>query len=521
MQGTQTGRLVMFAVFALAMGAGCNRAASPAVSAAAPNDSIPYVDPPAIGTFPSGPGVIQGWIDAMDTSRIRQHGWDIWASITSPARSGNREPVWETWFAGNEVFMDSARAAPVLVASGGDPAKVVIPRARLRHPYEVPRQAHHDRRFEGGSIPVNLAERTFSFNRFTQSTAKYIVAKQLADYAVMQRINQTFNKTRTPIALRQVLVSRDSVDALSIVLKPVFQFISGSQPSCLPYWNGDSPVATGSPGRNPVAVTWKQYVIVDPRRTLKGPLASGKGVLNCPGGATMYPVVTLDRFYAHAITASDSANFSAFAAENGDDIGTASLTDQASILAMVRPGNFGLLVAMHVTGKEIVNWTWQSFWWSPFPNDSLGRDRPASIASPWNNYQMTTAYYMTAPASAKQQGAPVIAYNPYLETSLSGQIVTPDTSVRPPRTRTADTLTWFGPGTNCMTCHRMAAWKDTVVLDSMGVRRYSLSPPPYYPAAYMSGNEPRWFSTVTKTDFLWSVAIRTRIASGVAPAPPR
>ena len=108
-----------------------------------------------------------------------------------------------------------------------------------------------------------------------------------------------------------------------------------------------------------------------------------------------------------------------------------------------------------------------------------------------------------------------------LETSLSGQIVTPDTSVRPPRTRTADTLTWFGPGTNCMTCHRMAAWKDTVVLDSMGVRRYSLAPPPYYPAAYMSGNEPRWFSTVTKTDFLWSVAIRTRIPSGVAPAPPR
>lgn len=520
MQGTQTGRRVVFAVLALAMGVGCSRPASPRESAAAPDDSLPYVDPPSIGSFPSGPGVIQGWIDATDTAHIRQHGWDLWASITSPAVAGSRVPVWETWFAGNEVFMDSAQAAPLLAASGGDPAKLVIPRARLRRPYEIPRQAHHNRRFEGGSIPVNPAERTFSFNRFTQSTAKYIVARQLADYAVMQRINQTFTRNNTPIAQRQVLVSQDSVDALSIVLKPVFQFVSGSQPSCLPYWNGDSPVATGSAGRNPVAVTWKQYVIVDPTRSLKGPLASGKGVLNCPGGATMYPVVTLDRFHAHVISAADSANFSAFAAENGDDIGTASQTDQASILAMVRPGNLGLLVAMHVTGKEIVNWTWQSFWWSPFPNDSLGRDRPASIGAPWNNYQMTTAYFMTTPASAKQQGTPVIAYNPYLETSLSGQIVTKRKPV-PPNTRAADTLSWFGPGTNCMTCHRMAAWKDTTVIDSMGVRRYSIAPPPYYPAAYMSGAEERWFSTVTKTDFLWSVAIRTRIPTGVAPPPAR
>ena len=37
----------------------------------------------------------------------------------------------------------------------------------------------------------------------------------------------------------------------------------------------------------------------------------------------------------------------------------------------VKAGDLALLVAMHVTTKELPNWTWQTFWWEPFPTRPL------------------------------------------------------------------------------------------------------------------------------------------------------
>jgi hypothetical protein len=223
----------------------------------------------------------------------------------------------------------------------------------------------------------------------------------------------------------------------------------------------------------------------------------------------MFPVVSLDRFYWHRLTAAEAAAFSQFAAENGDDIGKLDSTTITAMRAMMRPGNIGLLVAMHVTGKEIVNWTWQSFWWSPTPNDSLGADRPASIRSPWNNYQMTVAYWMTNPPSAGAQGRGNIAYNPYLETSLGGVIDTNGVTDAP----------WFGPETNCMSCHRVAAWKDTVYFQGTDTAAFGPANPRYVPASYIDPGNATFLAGFTKTDFLWSVAIRTR---GIPPlSPPR
>jgi hypothetical protein len=192
-------------------------------------------------------------------------------------------------------------------------------------------------------------------------------------------------------------------------------------------------------------------------------------------------------------------SLSVFAEGSGDDIGAGNDTAVAAIKAMAKPGNLGLLVAMHVTGKEISEWTWQTFWWSPTPNDSLGFDRPASIGAPWNNYQMNTAYQMVTPSRSGPSGKPRIAFNPYLETSLCSS----------PQTDCANS-TWYGVSTNCMSCHRMAAWKDTVTIDSTGGKHGGITGPPYVPASYVNAANPKVFGRYAKTDFLWSVAIRTR-----------
>lgn len=56
------------------------------------------------------------------------------------------------------------------------------------------------------------------------------------------------------------------------------------------------------------------------------------------------------------------------------------------------------LTALHISTKDVREWTWISLWWSPDPNGDFGQDRPASIAryngGVWSHYKMcvTTAF---------------------------------------------------------------------------------------------------------------------------------
>jgi hypothetical protein len=438
-------------------------------------DTTGYVDVKSVGTFPSRKEVIDGWIAAGDTMKIRQHGWDIWAALTAPSGRGDL-PVWETFYSGHEIFeLDSTDAD----ASG------------LRHTrdFEVPSQHVHVRRAAAmaHAIPVDVDERRTSFNRFSRATADYITYHRLNFTETLDSINSAFNAANTPIAQRQFFVTQDSVDYRSFVLKVLFQFISGDSVTAVPYWNGYGPDASTS-DTLPVADTWQQGIAVDP--TGKLPLGSTivMPVNNAPPRALK--VFHLQSFYWIRLTQADVDHFSTFVRPQGDDLGAANHADSASLMQMVKPGNIALLMAMHVTGKEIPNWTWQTFYWSPNPVDSLGYDRPKYIPAPWNNYSMNTAYMMVNP-----DGQPRVAFNPYLETNLNGLFPTPSS----PR--------WFGVQTNCMTCHRLAA---------RGIINDTLHFAPYGPAQFIDPGDSSLFAGVTKTDFLWSVAFRARPA-GRAP----
>jgi hypothetical protein len=180
-------------------------------------------------------------------------------------------------------------------------------------------------------------------------------------------------------------------------------------------------------------------------------------------------------------------SFSVFAAGSGDDVGRRNQGDSADVTKMVKAGNYALLMAMHVTGKEINDWTWQTFWWSPNnQNPVYGKDRPASIKSPWNNYNMNTAYYMVSPPNTLQGGEPLIAFNPYLETNLIDSVSTD--------VRSKKKIIWYGVFSNCMSCHRMAAWKNSN----------------YIPSGNIDPADTLLFSRNTKTDFLWSIPVRAQ-----------
>jgi hypothetical protein len=435
------------------------------------------VDPPPVGTYPAPPARVEGWIAQQQVDSIRAHGWDVWASITSPSGQG-RLPVWETWYSGHEVY-DVQQ--PTLTAGAG--------RKAVRD-FERPQQFHHVVRMghlRAGHIPTDRAEAITSFNRYTRTLAEYVWNHHYNDAAVLNGINAHFDSAGTPVAQRQISLSRDSVDASEIALKPVFQFIAGDSASAVPYWAGDA-AAASTDSANPTPDSWKQGVVVDPT----GRLRPGSKVWMSVNGqpADSLVVVPLQTFYHIRLTAADSANYSEFAETSGDDVGQGNKGDSASVAAMVRPGNIALLVAMHVTTKEISNWTWQTFWWSPEAGDSLKAvGRPASVRGVWRNYLMNVAYSMVNPPT-DPNGTPNISYNPYLETNLSGTFTNAQ----------GDSVAWTGVTTNCMTCHRMATWGAL----ARGSGQFPTGAP-YVNNGLVQPGDSAFFANYTKLDFLWSV----------------
>lgn len=423
-------------------------------------------EPPPVGTYPSSSKTIYGWINSMDNAQIRAHGWDIWQSINTVPK-GDTLPIWETWFSGYEIYQA--------------PTSLEV-RERIRD-FERPAQFFHASVFKT-NIPRSPNEEPTSFNRFSPSLAKYIWNKGYNTQKVLNNINDSFNTNNTAPVNRQIQTSKDTTDALSFALKPVFQFISGTEPTAIPYWAGVSTQTTTSL-TNPSPDTWRQCVVVDPTGKLK-PGTTYK--ISCNGEpAQEWPVVSLDNFYKIYITQAMADSFSTFAASSGDDVGQGAQTDSASVMDMVKAGNYALLMAMHVTGKETNNWTWQTFWWSPNPQDVLyGQDRPSTVLAPWNNYNMNTAYYMVSPPGMLQGGDPLVTFNPYLETNLIGKVSTYN--------GTTDSVTWYGVFSNCMSCHRMAAWEIST----------------YIPNGNIDAADSILFSANTKTDFLWSIPVRAR-----------
>jgi hypothetical protein len=482
-------------VIVAACGGGSGGPSTQMVSAShnpgAPADSYRYTPAPSVRTFPSSNAVIQGWINANNDVAIRAHGWDIWQSITTATRF-NQMPVWQTWFSGYEVFEDTDQTTLFARAKRGVVQFGV--RRSVAHPSTVPRG-----RME--NLPYVHAERVFAFNRFTMSTASFIYQNKLNQAQTLQDTNVAFTRRRTPLVSRAILTSPDSTDQTSFVLKPVYQFISGTEVTAVPYWFGDSSKAT-TDSANPIASTWRQAVAVDPTGTLQ------------PGDSVWLPVnnegykkcvvVPLSAFYWIRITKEDSIAFTQFGAANGDFIGLANDTSFQAVIQAVRPGNIGLLMAMHVTGKEIPNWTWQSYWWAINPQDpQFGKDRPPSIPAPWNHYNMTVAYYMM-----RKNNTQNIAYNPYLESSLSGYLPKPGG-------KATDSMFWTGVTTNCMACHRRAS--VAFYIDPKGDTVAGTG------ALYGNDMQVNSGDTVVftqkvpglpyrvpllKTDFLWSVAIR-------------
>ncbi|NNF36578.1 MAG: hypothetical protein HKN68_20925, partial [Saprospiraceae bacterium] len=179
-----------------------------------------YADPPPVRSYPSSMEEINEWIYTLDNEKIRAHAWDMWESITTPTDVGL--PVWETWYSGHEIFELDNQQERIIVRN-----------------FHFPTQFFHTSVLT--DIPENPFERPTSFNRFTKSVADVIWDRGFNKKSVLTSINDAFNANGTAVVDRQIQTSIDTMDQLSIVLKPVFQFISKDSIVAIPYWAGVSP----------------------------------------------------------------------------------------------------------------------------------------------------------------------------------------------------------------------------------------------------------------------------------------
>jgi len=372
-------------------------------------ESVHYTDVP-FDSYKTDPATLTNWAQTFNDKAIAQHGWSIWAQITADSGqlyNGRSLPKWDTWFTEADVFDRNATPADV----PNDPVQL--------HPFHLPHQ--------GGT---QLA----SFNKYNMAFKKYILENGFNKVETLLKINNGFSPD-TPIEKRE-LEPHAPLDG--IVLKPTYWAVHAGEATPVPYWKGPGLTIAGTvQPRKPTDATWTQVVLVNDTGQSVRP-KSMKYVVYAEDGpkeidVTASKVVTIDDFYTIKLTTNDIA----FIRGPGNifQIGGIQVKD-------LRVGDYLLLVGIHVATVEWSEWTWQTFWWSPFPEDPYGARDP-KIKTPFTNYNMASAYYMIG-----KDKKPHVTFNPHLETPIVGPIYM-DSGISGKD---------HGSESNCMSCHHVAAF---------------------------------------------------------------
>ncbi len=421
-------------------------------------------------TFPEYPSVIYDWLKNEDTSSIAQHTWGIWSGLTSKTDQvygGDTLLLFETWMGAHEI-------REILESDGNDISTYPY-RKTSRTPLSIPTQLSHGVPLENDRGSESLSN---SVDRKFQRLVTVCYSPPSAEFAINNRIFD-------PKVLLEYKPENGEIGAMpsfpsnSINIKPTYFTVAnkGTDPIVLPIWPGPPDTIAKITGWD----TFWQYVFIDPTNSQpanKIPVLADS--MDATGETQKRATVNLNDFiYFYA----DSAMANQFNNEQGSD--------------SISPGDLAILVGMHVTTKEIQNWTWQTFFWAPdpqnppFPSSSFtaGHRLPKTqLSSAAQHYAAVPVYNMVWPNQPINGGtntgvSPLIGYNPYLEAELNKFTVYD--SLNPKFI--------YGVRSNCMSCHSLAAYK----FEGQSDFRYSGD-------QYISRNS-SLFNGYVQLDFAWSV----------------
>lgn len=448
---------------------------------------------PAPGvTFPTAEDVINSWIfaDPQDTDAINAHGWGIWAGLTKPVEGEGpyARLTYQTWLTKADVIAVFTGKTPEDTLLLGESSQM------FRHGLVDGFLANNESEKKDGTEPVKNAAGIIVNTdvlenvAYSPPSAQYLLETGTGKPEVLDRLLAEGDKVEFPDA--------------AVNVKPVYKLITDDRVTewtddsgqtrrlyAFSAWPGIPDITDWTPdmkqGGYPQKL-WQQCVYVD--LDLDGPTTSTGVDVNCksPSSDNIY---SIDDFIAVDLKETDAA-FVNKATGARTDLGG----DGPAI---------ALLVAMHVTSREVTQWTWQTFWWeadATRPNTPSGADiasaRPSTLTTQAAHYAMAPAYSMLTPAQplvgGKNVGALVTAFNPYLEAEFGTPVFSIMETVQAPDgdDKWTPVTTDLGIQTNCMTCHGLAAW---------GGRGSAYAANFYVPRDF-------WvFDTALDVDFAWSV----------------
>jgi hypothetical protein len=447
-------------------------AAGPAVDAGF--KPVPLPDPMIPGfVFPEKEATIVGWTEKDNQQAINKHGWGIWTALTAASGEkfgGQDLHVFETWLTPQDILSAQLTNQRILGTVPRDP----VPLRRLRQ-FRAPNKA--------GAARATLGNETvLGFVKFDPSAAQFIADQKL------------FSKATLKALLMSGATNIPDFAATAVSLKPVFQTLDqsrlvGGRYFMLPAWPGPPATAQSFP---PSA--WKQCVWIDVQDTGPG---KGNGTVDtvCKSDGTSRTDETtygLGRFIAFRLSAAQARTVNAVREAVQGNAAPVAVAD-----------NYAILLGMHVTTREITRWTWQTFWWSPNPDDpplpssrAIAADRPDQLKGAPRNYSIALAYSTETPpqpnTGGMNVGNSVYAYNPWLEAGFGPD----DLPASRPGTFGGKTVpNNVGVQTNCMSCHAQASYSSTTP---------ALESTLYTGDQYIDLKGPQ-FKGNLRTDFLWSI----------------
>lgn len=405
--------------------------------------------------FPEDSTKIYDWLKNKDTVNITKHAWGIWAGLTSPSGQvfqGDSLLVFETWLGVEEL---SAMSAAGNTQGGCDQIKKT-----KRTSLKTPRQFIHAQFLTNKNAVIDTVFQTYETVSYSPTAACFATTNLIFNEA-------TLNKFKVINGIGKIPSFPDD----AITTKPTY-FAAKPDANGLiqvPVWPGISEKAKSYPDKD-----WNTFVYAD---------ISNKQ----PKNKKLVPVTSSNpteaQIKAATCNVNDFINF-------GVDAEMATYLNEQNNSGFVA-GDLVLLVAMHVTSKEISNWTWQSFYWTHNPDAPIAPSskfaadlRPSQLYGAASHYAAVTAYAMVWPNQPITGGTntgvtPIIAFNPYLEAGLSK--LTYPNALNPKFN--------YGVQSNCMTCHALAT--------QLGNIDYSAD-------QYIDMKDPV-FKNQVQLDFAWSI----------------
>jgi len=396
--------------------------------------------------------------DQEDTVAMRRHGWDIWAAITRSDHQGF--PAFLTWYQVNEVFQDATLQQPRQF------------RPTFNHPVQK---------------TLGLGDAILSFNTYNQPMFDHIrkhrYQRRDTLKAMVGREPKVKNFPDTAIMVKTVWwpVRRDGLTAF-----PVWD----DQPQRPVEWGrgiadrvkrGDFPQLTAEAQAELTShelhgndfETFNRLVAIDP----SSPLPVGPSP-NLP----FFDLKDLSFSLrtprpTQRVALNDFFHFTLTDPKQVDDLNT--LPDLADLTVRnwgrpLQKGDHLALIAAHVSTRETDDWVWATYWWHDKPGGVAGSDRLDSVQGLWRHFRMRVAYHGEIPR--EPDGAPAIAYNPYLEAGFSE-----------------------GPRSNCVSCHQRA-----VLLPSG-----KMGPVFPLPKGQLQPDDD-YFQGKLQLDLVWSLGTRTQ-----------